>query len=112
MLSYGVLHYTASKKQTKHFMLQEKVEVMHKAKANPKLSLKFRESFLKGKAEILDLYVEDTTDRVLQLTRKRACKSTFVEVNESLQYSKAFIPQEISSVKNQRNSSQVGEDSF
>ena len=75
-------------------MLQEKVEVICKAEANPKLSL--RElgdlyscgktqiaGILKAKAEILALYEENRSDR-LQLTRKRAHKSKFADVNESL----------------------------
>ena len=82
------------KKERKHLTLQEKVEVIRKSEAYPKLPLReLGDCFscgktqiagiLKAKGKILALYEENRSDS-LQLTRKRARKSEFSEVNESL----------------------------
>ena len=84
----------ASKKERKHLTLQEKVDVIHKSEKNPKLSLwELAECFscgktqiagiIKSKVEILALYEANRSD-TLQLTRKRARKSEFSDVNEAL----------------------------
>ena len=85
---------SSAKKQRKHLTLQEKVEVIRKSEKNPKLPLRELGDFfccgktqvagiLKAKDEILALYEENRSDK-LQLTRKRARKSEFAEVNDSL----------------------------
>ena len=82
------------RKERKHLTLKEKVEVIRKSDTNPKMTLReLGECFscgktqilgiLKAKEEILALYEENRSD-TLQLTTKRARKSEFSEVNESL----------------------------
>ena len=103
------------KKERKHLTLQEKVEVIRKSEAYPKLPLReLGDCFscgktqiagiLKAKGKLLALYEENRSDS-LQLTRKRARKSELLEVNESLYdwyllaISKTFIPLDLNSVK-------------
>ena len=82
------------KTQRKHLTLQEKVKVIRKSEKNPKLPLRELGDFfccgrmqvaeiLKAKDVTLALYEENRSDK-LQLTRKRARKSKFAEVNDSL----------------------------
>ena len=85
---------SSQRKERKHLTLKEKVEVIRKSDTNPKMTLReLAECFscgktqisgiLKAKDDILTLYEANRSD-TLQLTRKRARKSEFSEVNESL----------------------------